>query len=298
MLAPHNFGHDAGSRPQPPSRVPALGPACRGRARRDQGGSSPSASPEGSRPGAPRFPQTPTWRRPPPPGPTPPRAAAGPGPREQAPANFPSPSAARRRPARPDRPPRHLPGPARAAAPRLRLVLVADSSRGLCLCPGPSFARCVGPREAGATGTRRARTLAGDFTAPPVEPDNGRPAGLPPARAPARPRSSAKHGHEHIRPALSSRFPRPAHRLAPPPSPRDRPEGRGRWRRPHPLGGPPGAGLRGALLCSEVTRAEAGPGKPGSPNLTFLTRASLGKELWSGPRSSREEWTEAASTPP
>ncbi|XP_028624687.1 basic proline-rich protein-like [Grammomys surdaster] len=188
--------------------VPARAPARRGAAR------------------APRFPQTPTWRRPPPPAPTPPRATASPGPRGQAPAKFrfslPSPP-----PPSAPRPPRHLPGPTRAAAPRVRVLLVvADSGHGLCLLPGPSLAGCVGPREAGAIRTRRAQPLAGDFTAPPVEPDNGRPGWLPScARTGAPPPKRQTRARAH---PPCPFFPVPSPRPSPcpsPPSPRDRTRG-------------------------------------------------------------------------
>lgn len=99
--APPNFSPDlrvrfASARPPP-----------RGPEDRTSTGTAPRAAPEpsrsgggvlragaappgrGERPGAPRFSQTPTWRRPPPPETTtPPRAADGRGPRREAPGKF------------------------------------------------------------------------------------------------------------------------------------------------------------------------------------------------------------------
>lgn len=122
---------------------------------------------------------------------------------------------------------------------RLLLLLVADSGRGLCLLLGPSLAGCVGPREAGAIRTRRVHRS--QVTSPPLQsnPTTAVRAGFPPARALARPRPSAKHGHEHTGPALSSRFPRPAHRLALPLHPHATARGAGSSAEATPTGGPP-----------------------------------------------------------
>lgn len=175
------------------------------------------------------------------------RAAASP------PAPGPAGAAARKvslpSPPRPGAAARRAPTPAAPTLPGAggRRRPGCDSS--LSPTRAPASQGVWGPREAGAIRTRRARTLArSQVTSPPLrsQPTTAARAGFPPARAPARPRSSARHGHEHehTRPALSSRFPRPAHLLGPP------------LRSPQRT-----RQARGAGLWGEATPARASPGR-------------------------------------
>lgn len=250
VLLPHNFGGDARSSPQPPSMVPALAlrAASRGRARRDPGGSSPSAGPEGSRPSAP-FPTDPNMA-------SAAAARANPSPRHgwPGPAGIgarkvsllpPQPAAARcvPTPMAPTRP--RAGGGAEGASPPSRRLRARTSP-----APRPQPRRVAwGPARPARSG--RGGRSRSQVTSPPLQsnPTTAAPAGFPPARAPARPRPSAKHGHEHTRPALSSRLPRPAHRLAPPLHPHATARGAGSSAEATPTRGPPPAGLGNARLC-------------------------------------------------
>lgn len=154
------------------------------------------------------------------------------------PQSFASPSPARRRPVRPD-PYRTYP------ARRGRRRRGCDSSSS-SPTPGTDSACSPAPASQGAWGPARpARSGRGgrsrsQVTSPLLQsnPTTAAPAGFTPARAPARPRPSAKHGHEHNRPALSSRFPRPAHRLALPLHPHATARGAGPSAEATPTGGP------------------------------------------------------------
>lgn len=225
--------------PQHPERAAGAGsqdPGRRGRARRDPGGSSPSASPQGSRPGAPRFPQTPTWRLPPPPAPPPLRPRLGP--REPPPAKFRFPPL--RGPAPPPgapRPPRHLPGPARAGGGAQAATL---PGRRLRPQPRRRSGGPARPARSGRDGRGRslARSLAGDFTAPPVPADNGRPGRLTSCArisAPSLKRPARARAH-------------PPCPFFPVPSPRPPP-----WPAP-PFPPPHAAGSRGGALGRGHTR--------------------------------------------
>lgn len=271
VLAPHNFGVDARSSPQSPSPIPALGAASRGRARRDRGGSSPSAGPEGSRPSAP-FPTDPNMA-----SAAAARANTSPRHGQPGPAGAgarkvsllpPQPAAARcvPTPTAPTRP--GAGGGAEGATPPLRRRLPA---RTLPAPPAPASQGAWGPARPARSG--RGGRSRSQVTSPLLQsnPTTAARAGFTPARAPARPRPSAKHGHEHTRPALSSRFPRPAHRLALPLHPHATARGAGPSAEATPTGGPLSRPSCGTLLCTEVVRP--GGGNPGSPDLTFLTRA-------------------------
>lgn len=200
-----------------------------GRARLAPGVGGPAPA-RGERPGAPRFSQTPTWRRPPPATTTPPRAADGPGTAEgsagkfrfsspgppgnggQATSGFTYPAGRgrRRQRRRSDSSSSRAPGAdsTRSTAP---------ASRGVC---------SQRPRAAGAIRTRRAGgraapPLAGDSPAPPVEPHNGRlgwPLPCAGTGAPPPTRQARALGHEHTHKAHSPPF--LARSLAPPGRPR------------------------------------------------------------------------------
>lgn len=157
--------------------------------------------------------------------------------RSRRPQSFASlPSAARRcRPARPDPRGTYPARRGRAAAPRLRLLLVADS--------GPSLTGGVGAqggrRDPDATGAD-ARSLAGDFTAPPVPADNGRPGWLP---------SCARTGAPSLkRPARARARAHPPCPFFPVPSPRPPP-----WPAP-PFPPTHATGSRGGALGRGHTR--------------------------------------------
>lgn len=255
VLRPHNFSPGLGApsrvRRPPPRRPvdrtlpggprsPAAAAASYGRARlapglagrRRQLARGPAPA-RGERPGAPRFSQTPTWRRPPPPATTtPPGAATAPGPREEAPGKFrvspPGPSGAGGPPTRASPTPTAAGGGGGGGSEgEGPILLVADAGRGLCPFPAGAFQGvcCPQPRAAGAIQTRwagwpPAQPLAGDSPAPPVEPDNGclgwplpcARTGAPPSTLRARAR-----GHEHTHTPRSPPF--LASSLAPPLAP-------------------------------------------------------------------------------
>lgn len=204
-----------------------LAPGLAGRRRRLACG---PALARGERLGAPRFSQTPTWRRPPPPATTtPPSAATAPGPREEAPGKFHVSSPGQ--PGAGGPPTRASPTPTAAGGGGSEgegpILLVADAGRGLCPFPARASQGVCGPqrRSAGAIQTRwaggtPAQPLAGDSPAPPVEPDNGCLGWpLPCARTGAPPptlRARAR-GHEHTHTARSPPF--LASSLAPPLAP-------------------------------------------------------------------------------
>lgn len=251
VLTPRNFSSRRTSGPRwclgpPPAPGPAApagtsadppdGPRARGRRRLcSTGGRGSLPAPAGQRqrgerpgsgPGAPRFSQTPTWRRPPPATTTPPRAADGPETAEASAGKFrfsspgppgtgaqptsgftyPAGRGRRRRQRRSDSSSSRAPGAdsARSSAP---------VSQGVC---------SQRPRAGGAIRTRRAggrpaQPLAGDSPAPPVEPHNGRrgwPLPCACTGAPPPTRQARALGHEHTHtthsPALSCLFPRPA----------------------------------------------------------------------------------------
>lgn len=213
---------------QPPPRGPALylrGPS--GRAPTPPAAAAASCGlratirapagrpqPEGKGPGAPRFLQTPTWRRPPPPATTtPPCAANGPGTTEEAPESFASPLPASQGPA--DNQLRlHLPRQPRAAAAKVLLLLVAGARRGLCLLLRPPRV-CAANRPTQLARSGRGGRAAGiaarrRLHSPSTRTHRGR-LGWPLscARAGARPlpRQARARGHEHTHTARSPPFP-------------------------------------------------------------------------------------------
>lgn len=166
------------------------------------------------------------------------------------PESFASPLPARQEP--PDNQPRlHLPGRAqKAAAEKVRLLLVPGAGRRLCLLPRPSLPGCAasGPAQPAQSGLRWP-------SAPPDETHNGRRSwplpcartGAPPPTRQARARARA-HPHRSLS-ALSCLFPRPARA-----APRDVLEGAGPPRRPHPPGQP------GRGVGSSAPSGVVGPG--------------------------------------
>lgn len=207
---------------------------------------------EGSGPGAPRFSQTPTWRRSPPPETTtPPRAADGPG---TAVGSAQKVSLLLSRPARGRR--TTNPGFTYPAGRRMRLQRRSDSS--LSRAPGADSACSPARASQGvqpAAPRSRRDPDSGDPPAPPDETHNGRRSwplpcartGAPPPTRQARARARA-HPHRSLS-ALSRLFPRPARA-----APRDVLEGAGPPRRPHPPGQP------GRGVGSSAPSGVVGPG--------------------------------------
>jgi hypothetical protein len=208
-----------------PGASPPGGPAGLTLPAAPGGGVPPEGPPqrEGSGPGAPRFSQTPTWRRPPPPATaTPPPPQTVPGLREEAPGKFrfppATPASSRQTTSR------GFTYPAGRGQRRWRQRSDSSLSRtpgaDSACSPAPAFQGvcCPQSREAGAILTRQAggwleQPLAGDSPAPSVEPDNGRPGWLLSCArtAPTRQGASARaRAHPPCSlPALSSGFPSP-----------------------------------------------------------------------------------------
>lgn len=224
--------HQRGPSGQPPSPRAQAAVFC-GRARLAPGVRGPAQA-RGERPGAPRFSQTPTWRRPPPATTTPPRAADGPGTVEGSVGKFrfsspgppgtgaqptssftyPAGRGRRRRRRRSDSSSSRAPGAdsARSSAP---------ASQGVC-SQRPSAAGAIRTRRAGGrAGRRPAPPLAGDSPAAPVEPHNvrlGWPLPCACTGAPPPTRQARALGYEHTHQAHSPPF--LACPLAPPVRPR------------------------------------------------------------------------------
>lgn len=172
---------------------------------------------EGSGPGAPRFSQTPTWRRSPPPETTtPPRAADGPG---TAVGSAQKVSLLLSRPARSRR--TTNPGFTYPAGRRKRLQRRSDSSSSRA--PGADSACCPARASQGVQpAAPRSRRNPDSGDPPPLQtkPTTAAGAGLSPARARARrhPHARRERAHEHTHTARSPPF--LACSLAPPGRPR------------------------------------------------------------------------------
>lgn len=217
--------HQRGPSGKPPSPRAQAAAFC-GRAQLAPGVRGPAPA-RGERPGAPRFSQTPTWRRPPPATTTPSRAADGPGTVEGSAGKFrfssPGPPGTGAQPTSSFTYPagRGLgdggegPTPPRPGRRARTLPAPPPQPPRVCAASGPAQ-----PARSGRGG-RPTRPLAGDSSAPPVEPHNGRlgwPLPCACTGAPPPTRQARALGYEHTHKAHSPPF--LACSLAPPVRPR------------------------------------------------------------------------------